>query len=137
MADQPLILIVDDEENFREIFGAKLSSAGFRVETAEDGEAAIEKAVRFMPSLILMDVKMPGMEGPSVILKLRENPDLMKVKIAFLTSLADPIAMTDDFHDRLSKEFGAVRYFRKTDDLDLLVTGIREILGMSQGVLSA
>lgn len=60
MADQPLILIVDDEENFREIFSAKLTAAGFRTETADGGEAAIAKAVIVKPDLILMDVKMPG-----------------------------------------------------------------------------
>lgn len=72
------------------------------------------------------------MEGPSVILKLRENPDLLNVKIAFLTSLADPLSPDNDFHERIAKEFGAVRYFKKTDDLDVLVKGVREILGSSQ-----
>jgi CheY-like chemotaxis protein len=131
MADQPLILVVDDEENFREIFGAKLAAAGFRVETADGDDSAIVKANQEKPALILMDVKMPGMDGPSVILKLRDNPELADVKFAFLTSIADPMNEPGDFHDRLSREFGAVRYFRKTDDLDLLVKGVREILAIS------
>ena len=132
MAGKPLILIVDDEENFREIFSAKLGGAGFRTDTADGGDAAIAKAALIKPDLILMDVKMPGMEGPSVILKLRENTELANVKIAFLTSLGDPLSATQGFHERLAKEFGAARYFKKTDDLDSLVMGVREILGSGQ-----
>jgi DNA-binding response OmpR family regulator len=126
--DKPLILIVDDEKNFRDTFRARLAAAGFRTEIADSGEAAIMKADQAKPSLILTEVILSGMEGPMLILKLRENPKLADVKVAFLTKLPDPLSAPSDFHDRLAREFGAVQYFRKTDDLDVLVARTREIV---------
>ena len=61
MPDQKLILIVDDEPDFLEIFGTKLTTSGFRVETAGNGEEGFKKAKSIKPDLVLMDVKMPGL----------------------------------------------------------------------------
>ncbi len=86
MDETPLILIVDDEAAFREIFSAKLGADGYRVETAENGEIGLAKAKALKPSLILMDVRMPVMDGPTAVLKLREDPETKDIKVAFLTS---------------------------------------------------
>jgi CheY-like chemotaxis protein len=128
MHTPPLILIVDDEENFREIFGAKLSAAGFRVETAEGAKTGIAKATSLMPDLILMDVKMPGMEGSTAVMKLREDPAMKDVKIAFLTNLGDPRHL-QEIDRKFSEEFGARDYLSKTDDLDVIIQRIKAILG--------
>lgn len=128
MADQPLILIVDDEPSFREIFSIKLTSEGFRVETAENGQIAITKAKELKPDLILMDVKMPVMDGATAVLALREDPATKNMKVAFLTSLGDPRLEMQEINKRFSTEFGAQGYLKKTDDLDLLMAKIREFL---------
>ena len=88
--DTPLVLIVDDEQDFLEIFGTKLSSAGFRIETAENGEEGIEKAKKLQTDLVLMDVKMPNINGAEAVLKLKDDPDTKNIKIIFLTNLGDP-----------------------------------------------
>jgi CheY-like chemotaxis protein len=124
----PLILIVDDEPAFREIFSVKLTADGFRVETAENGAIALDKAKALKPDLILMDVKMPIMDGATAVLRLRDDPDTKGIKVVFLTSLGEPQAEMEEMHRRVSTEFGVQGYLRKTDDLDTLVEKIKGFL---------
>lgn len=128
MAEQPLILVVDDEPDFREIFSAKLSAEGFKVETAENGQVGVEKAKALKPALILMDVKMPVMDGAAAVLKLKGDPATKDIKVAFLTSLGDPRLEMQDINKRFSEEFGAQGYLKKTDDLDTLTEKIKGFL---------
>lgn len=130
MSEQPLILIVDDDSNFREIFSVKLINAGFRVETAENGLLGVQKAKATKPALILMDVKMPVMDGATAVLKLREDDETKNAKIAFITSLGDPRTEMQDVNVKFSEEFGAQGYLKKTDDLDALVLKVRGFLGL-------
>jgi len=130
MPDQPLILVVDDEANFREIFSMKLKAAGYRVETAMNGVDAVEKIKTLKPSLVLMDVNMPVMDGAATVLKLRSDPDpdIKNIKVAFLTSLGDPRHEMDDLNVKFSEDFGAQGYLKKTDDLDVLVEKVKSFL---------
>lgn len=128
MTDSPLILIVDDEPAFREIFSAKLGADGYRIETAENGQIGVEKAKQLKPDLILMDVKMPVMDGPTAVLALRADPDTKSMKIAFLTSLGDPRLEMQEMNRQFSQDFGAQGYLKKTDDLDMLSGKIKEFL---------
>ena len=79
MADQPHILIIDDERQFIDIFSSKLSAAGFKVEAALSGAEGIEKARTMKPDLILLDVKMPGMSGAETLLKIQEDEALNNI----------------------------------------------------------
>ena len=128
MAEQKLILIVDDESDFREIFRIKLSAAGFRIETAENGEVALAKAKALKPDLILMDVRMPVIDGPTALLKLRDDPEIKDIKVVFLTSLGDPQEDMKQINSTISKDFGAQGYLRKTDDLNHLSDEVKKIL---------
>jgi CheY-like chemotaxis protein len=128
MAEQKLILIVDDEPAFREIFSVKLVADGFRVETAENGQVGIEKAKALKPDLILMDVRMPVMDGATALLQLREDPETKNTKVIFLSSIGDPHQEMEEMHRRISAEFGAQGYFRKTDDIDRLDIEIKKLL---------
>jgi len=128
MAEQKLILIVDDDPSFREIFGAKFGADGFRIETAENGQVAIKKAKMVKPNLILMDVNMPVMDGPTTVLKLRDDPETKDVKIVFLTNLGDPQKEIQDLNHKFSQDFGAQGYLRKTDDLDALNEKVKAFL---------
>jgi CheY-like chemotaxis protein len=128
MAEQKLILIVDDESDFREIFRIKLSAAGFRIETAENGEVALAKAKALKPDLILMDVRMPVIDGPTALLKLRDDPEIKDIKVVFLTSLGDPQEDMQQINSTISKDFGAQGYLRKTDDLNHLSDEVKKIL---------
>jgi CheY-like chemotaxis protein len=128
MSDDPkkIILIVDDTADFREIFSVKLTAAGYRTETAADGEEGIKKVRELHPDLVLLDVKMPGMNGEQVLAALRKDPATSSVKIVFTTSLGDPADADTD--EALAKNFGADGYIRKTDDLDVLVAAAGEYL---------
>lgn len=128
MTDSPLILIVDDEPAFREIFSTTLGAHGYRTETAENGQLGIEKAKQLKPDLILMDVKMPVMDGPSAVLKLREDPETKNMKVAFLTSLGDPRQEMQEINQKFSEDFGAQGYLKKTDDLSGLNEKIKGFL---------
>lgn len=128
MAGQPLILIVDDEPDFREIFGAKLGAMGFRIDTAENGQVALEKMAKAKPDLVLMDVRMPVLDGASAVLKMRNDPTMNDVKVVFLTSVGDPRTEMHDINKRFSAEFGAQGYLRKTDNLATLADKIKGFL---------
>ena len=128
MEESSLILVVDDEADFREILSTKLASAGFRVETAENGQAAVEKAKRLRPQLILMDVRMPVMDGAQAMLELQKYPETKGIKVAFLTSLGDPRSDMQDVDRSFSDNFGAAQYLKKTEDLDALAEKIKALL---------
>jgi two-component system, cell cycle response regulator DivK len=59
----PLILLADDTEDNRDLYGTVLSLAGWRVEFAEDGNEAVAKATSGQPAVVVMDLGMPGMDG--------------------------------------------------------------------------
>ncbi len=126
--EQKLILIIDDEPAFREIFGAKFTSDGFRVETAENGQVGIEKAKALKPDLVLMDVNMPVMDGATAALKLHDDPETKDLKVVFLTSLGDPQKEMQELNHKFSQDFGAAGYLKKTDDLDDLNEKIKAYL---------
>jgi len=125
MNQPPLILLVDDEANFLEIFYAKLRQAGFRVETAENGEKGIEAAKKFKPDLILMDMKMPKMNGAQAVIKLKEDPETKDIKVVFLTNFGDPRTEMEEVDRKFSRDMGAMDYLRKTSDLDEIVQKIQ------------
>jgi len=125
MNQPPLILLVDDEVDFLEIFYTKLRAAGFRVETAESGEKAIEAAKKLKPDLILMDMKMPKMNGAQAVMKLKEDPETKDIKVVFLTSFGDPRTEMEQIDRKFSIDLGAVDYLRKTSDLDKVVQKIQ------------
>ena len=128
MKKKPFILVVDDEAAFREIFSLKLTADGFRVETAENGEIGVEKAKALKPDLILMDVRMPVMDGPTAVLKIRGDAETKDMRIAFLTSLGDPRQEMQQMNNTIAQDFGVQGYLRKTDDLNLLNDRIKAFL---------
>lgn len=127
MEQSPLVLLVDDELDFLEIFSTRLRSAGFRVETAKNGEEAISRAKALTPDLILMDIKMPGIDGVQTMLKLKDDPATKDAKVLFLTNLGDPQAEMQKVNDRFSREVGAVGYMKKIDDLETLTARVRYV----------
>jgi len=128
MGTQPLILIIDDEQGFRDIAEAKLSSKGFNVKTATSAKEGIELAQKARPDLILMDVQMPDKDGIQATIELNENPQTTGIKIIFLTNLGDTWPSVTEVNRKFAKEIGAMDYFKKSGDYDMLVEKIREAL---------
>ncbi len=71
MADPPLILVVDDEQSYRDALSVALQREGFLVETAADGAEAIARFEASRPALVLLDVMLPKMSGIDVCRELR------------------------------------------------------------------
>ncbi len=123
-----LILTADDDADFLDIVGAKLKSKGFSVQTAANGALAVEKATKIKPDLILMDVQMPEKDGMEATADLHANEQTKNIPIIFLTNLGDASPAVATINKRFSEQIGAVDYFKKGGDLDLLVARINEIL---------
>lgn len=128
MRAKPLILIVDDEESFREIMSLKLGASGFETAVARDEKEAMGQAEKLMPDLILMDIKMPGESGTDAALAIKQNPKTKNLKIAFLTNLSNPWPEAVADKKKLSAALGMEDFLEKTDDLDLIVEKIKSLL---------
>ena len=126
--EKPLILVVDDEPDLLEISKARLEAAGFVVETAIDAETSFIKARKLKPDLVLMDIRMPGINGTEALLDFKNDPELKGIHVAFLTSLAIPWPGVSVENDKFAKELGAVTLLDKTKDLDNLAELSKKML---------
>ena len=84
----PLILVVEDFDDAREMYRDSLQFAGLRVETARDGREAIEKARTLQPDLILMDLSLPGIDGWEATRLLKSDPATRRILIVALSAHA-------------------------------------------------
>jgi two-component system alkaline phosphatase synthesis response regulator PhoP len=83
------VLIADDEPDILEILKYNLAHEGYEVFTAKDGDDALEKAKRFLPDLIVLDMMMPRKTGVEVCQLLRSQPAFRETLIIFLTAVND------------------------------------------------
>src|SRR5689334_463288 len=88
---KPKILVVDDEPDALELIEFNLKAAGFEVSSAMDGEEALKKARAILPSLILLDVMLPEVDGMEVCKILRRDPNTSAIPIIMLTAKASEI----------------------------------------------
>ncbi|HEU5457857.1 MAG TPA: response regulator [Terracidiphilus sp.] len=81
------ILIIDDEDDIREIAAMSLETiAGWEVMVANSGAQGLTRASTYKPDAILLDVMMPGMDGPTTFRELRKNPATEKIPVLLLTA---------------------------------------------------
>ena len=132
MRTNPLILMADDDQNFREIITEKLSSVGFTVQTVATGADAVKAAVDLKPDLVLMDIRMPGeLNGIDAAFKIKENPETTDIKVAFLSDQENPWpAMVGD-KGEVSRAFGMEDFIPKTEYLDVFVTKVKQFLAVA------
>lgn len=91
MSDLQRILYVEDEPDIQEVARLALEMVGgFTVKVCSSGEEALQEAEAFAPDMILLDVMMPGMDGPSTLKALRERAALAEVPVAFMTAKVQP-----------------------------------------------
>jgi CheY-like chemotaxis protein len=122
MTDLNHILYVDDEPDMRMLAQVALESlAGWRVTLCETGAGAADAARAAKPQLILLDVMMPGMDGPSTLKALKNDPELGAIPIAFMTAKASP----EDVREY--RRMGAIGVVRKPFDPASLHEQIREL----------
>lgn len=115
-------LYVDDEPDIREIAEMSLSlDPDFDVRTASSGALALVVASEWTPDVILLDVMMPGMDGPSTLVRLRELQETAAVPVIFVTARAQPSEMqsfaTLDAVGVIAKPFDPMRLAQEVRDL--------------------
>ena len=129
MKDNIKILVVDDEEDILEFLSYNLRAEGYDVIVADNGVLAIELAKQQQPSLIILDVQMPDMDGITTCEKIREIPSLKETVVTFLT------ARSEDYSQIAGFEAGADDYITKPIRPKVLVSRVKALLkrrGISQ-----
>ncbi|MCG6862948.1 MAG: response regulator [Chromatiaceae bacterium] len=117
------MLVVDDSPTETRIFVGALEKAGFRVESAPNGEEGVSAARRLHPDVILMDVVMPVLNGFQATRQLQRDPKTADIPIIMVTS-------KDQETDRTwGLRQGALDYIVKPVDTAELVARIRTVLG--------
>lgn len=121
------ILLVEDDNNLREIFEMRLQAEGYSTVTAADGEEALAVAMKERPDLIIADVMMPKLSGFEMLETLRAAPEMSRVKVVMMTALGQA-------EDRARGEhLGVVKYLVKSQvTLEDFVRVVREVLQPAQ-----
>jgi CheY-like chemotaxis protein len=83
------VLIVEDDQPVREILSSALATAGYEVHEVADGPEALEKAEEVVPDVVLLDVRMPGIDGFEVCRELKERPATRRVPVILVTGVDD------------------------------------------------
>ena len=118
------ILIIDDEDDIREVAALSLETvAGWEVAMASSGAQGLVRAAEYRPDAILLDVMMPGMDGPSTFRELRKNPATSTIPVLFLT------AKVQSNDQRRFADLGVQAVLFKPFDPMTLPTQIAGILG--------
>ena len=86
--EMPLVLVVDDYQDAREMYAEYLSFSGFRVVEAATGTEAVEKALALQPDVILMDLSLPGMDGWAATRQLKSDERTKRIPVLALTGHA-------------------------------------------------
>lgn len=85
------VLYVDDEVDIQEVAAMAIELSGdIKVVTCGSGKEALLRAIEFRPDLILLDVMMPEMDGPTTLAALQRSPDLAMIPVVFITAKAQP-----------------------------------------------
>jgi len=108
------ILVVDDDDNIRELLRLHLTSAGYEVEVAADAISAGYLVIKAPPDLIITDVNMPHMDGFEFVAALKADTTLPRIPVIFLTSVEDG--------DLRGRDVGAVGYVTKPVRADRLLS---------------
>lgn len=117
------ILAVDDSASMRSMVAYTLRGAGFDVQEAEDGQAALDTARGRRFDLVLADVNMPRMDGISLVRELRGLPDYKGTPILILTTESNPEKKQE------GKAAGATGWLVKPFDPEQLLATVRRVLG--------
>ncbi|MCK6592300.1 MAG: response regulator [Polyangiaceae bacterium] len=123
--EQPLILVVDDFEDGREMYASYLRFSGYRVDEAADGQEALDKAFELLPDIILMDLSLPVKDGWQATRELKKDARTAKIPIVALTGHAL------EAHSRSAKEAGCDAFIVKPCMPMDLLNEIRRILDNS------
>ena len=116
------ILLVEDNEDNRDMLSRRLERKGFAVTLAVDGQDGVDKAKSELPDIILMDMSLPVMDGWEATKVLKDNPDTAQIPVIALTAHA----MSSDREKAI--EAGCNDYDTKPVDLQRLLNKISDLI---------
>ena len=123
----PLVLVADDDPDILELLKLGLSLEGLEVVTARDGDEALEHALRRRPTLAVLDVNMPKVDGCELTRRLRAHPETRGMQIVLLTAYAE------ERWAALSRAAGADAYVTKPFSPRELGAAVRALLARDRG----
>ena len=120
MAKLPRILVVDDDENIRIVFKMNLENRGYEVDSAANGQEALDKASRRFYNIALIDIKLPDMEGTALLNTLNEKlPKMKKIIVTGFPTIENAMKAVNE---------GADGYILKPVKMEALIEIIEEHL---------
>ncbi len=122
------VLIVEDEEDIRELVSYHLLKEGYQVASVASGEEALTVAEKQVPDLILLDVMLPGVDGLTVCQRLRASPKTADVAIMMLTAKSEETDIVRGLN------LGATDYVTKPFSPKVLLARVRAVLRRAQPV---
>ena len=122
------LVVADDDEALREVYALALRASGHEVREATDGDSSLEAIRTYKPSLLLLDLWMPGMTGFDVLERLRHDALGSRLKIVVISNLGDADSQLQAF------EAGATAYLVKGRSLEELVNLVARTLCESEGL---
>jgi len=121
------VLLVDDDQDFREAVTIALENSEFKVVTADDGEAALKSIKKEKPDIVVLDVMMPKKDGYSVCYELKNDEATSSIPVLMLTSLGNE-SEGKDGASTLVKGHKADGFLEKPVELDMLIDKVNELL---------
>jgi CheY-like chemotaxis protein len=128
------VLLVEDDNNLKEIFQMRLQAEGYNIVTAADGEEGLVISLKEKPDLIIADIMMPKLSGFEMVENMRASPEMKDVKVIMMTALGQ----AED--QARGEKLGVVKYLVKSQvTLEDLARVVKEVLGPGdpQGVAAA
>lgn len=117
------VLIIDDEQELREMYKQIFGAAGFEVLLAENGELGFKTAKEQKPNVILLDIIMPKTNGLDVLAEIKKDPDIKEIPVVLLTNLPEECS------GEKAKTLGASGYLVKAEnEPDQVVEKVKEIV---------
>jgi CheY-like chemotaxis protein len=117
------LLLVDDDQDFAQLLEFDFKKRGYQVVTANNGEEGLAKAASEKPNLIVLDIKMPKMDGYTFVRRLKKDPDTKDVPLIVLTSY-------EPMKDMFQLE-GVTDYFVKSANMENLMKAVEKHLAGS------
>jgi two-component system, chemotaxis family, sensor histidine kinase and response regulator PixL len=118
----PTVLVVDDSTMMRQTLTLSLEKSGYRVFQARDGREALDQLQQQAINLVICDIEMPGMNGFEFLTQRRQQPELMRIPVAMLTSRGG------EKHRQLARTLGATAYFTKPYIEQQFLVSVQELL---------
>jgi CheY-like chemotaxis protein len=119
----PLVLVVEDDEDVASVVSDVVEIAGYRSAVASNGREALAAMRRERPSLVLLDLMMPEMDGWQFREEQRRHPGLASVPVLIMTA--------DGRADQKAESLGAAGFVRKPTSIDELIAELERLLGPS------